>query len=68
MLILSSYSSTDVRTRSPLYVTAQDDEKFSVPLSGSVISSTIKAWDASGSQDSFSGGNVVFLSRPSIVR
>ena len=64
MLILSSSSSADVRTRSPLYVTAQDDGKFSVTLPGSVISSKIKAWDASGaavSQDSFSSGNAVFL-------
>ena len=71
MLVLSSSSSADVRTRSPLYVAAQEDEKFSVTLSGSVIGSTIKAWDASGtavSLDSFSGGNAVFLSRPSIVR
>ena len=71
MLVLSSSSSADVRTRSPLYVVAQEDEKFSVTLSGNVIGNTIKAWDASGtavSLDSFSGGNAVFLSRPSIVR
>ena len=71
LLILPSVSSADVRTRSPLYVTEQEGGKFSVTLSGNVISSTIKAWDASGtavSRDSFSGGNAVFLSRPSIVR
>lgn len=71
LLVLPSYSSADIRTRSPLYVTPQEGEKFSVTLSGSVISSSIKAWDASGtvvSQDSFSGGEAVFLARPSVVR
>ena len=71
MLMLPSSSSADIRTRSPLYVTAQEGGNFSVTLSGRVISDSIKAWDASGtvvSQDSFSGGKAVFLTRPSIVR